>query len=89
MPFPQFDRSRLLVKPLAQRQHDLTLDAIQPLESTVDFAHPSVPIIAARLNSAKAAGAARMWMMGGHVVRAGTQRHLIDLMDRGLIHSSP
>ena len=85
MPFPQFDRSRLLVKPLAERQHDLTLDVVQSLDSPVDFTHPSIPAIGARLRAAKAAGAARMWMMGGHVVRAGTQRHLIDLMDRGLI----
>jgi len=85
MPFPQFDRSRLLIQPLAARQHDLTLDVVQPLDATVDFTHPSIPTLGARLRSAKAAGAARMWMMGGHVVRAGTQRHLIDLMDRGLI----
>ena len=69
----------------------LTADSVgeyttqQSLDSPVDFAHPSIPTLGERVRSAKASGAARMWMMGGHVVRAGTQKHLIDLMDRGLI----
>jgi len=85
MPFPLFDRSRLLVKPLAERRHDLTLDVLLPLDSPADFDHPSVPVIAERLKTAKAANSARILMMGAHVLRAGVQRHLIDLMDRGLI----
>lgn len=85
MPFPQFDRSRLVVKPLAERQHDLTLDVILPLDSPAEFAHPSIPLIADRLKAAKAAGAARILMMGAHVLRAGVQRHVIDLMERGFI----
>jgi hypothetical protein len=85
MPFPQFDRSRLLIKPLAERQHDLTLDVLLPLDAPVAFDHPSIPTIAQSLVSAKAAGAARILMMGAHVLRAGVQRHLIDLMDRGLV----
>lgn len=85
MPFPQFDRSRLVVKPLAERRHDLTLDVLLPLASPDDFSHPSVPVIAERMKAAKASGAARILMMGAHVLRAGVQRHLIDLMERGLI----
>ena len=85
MPHPQFDRDRLIVKPLAARVHDLGLDRLLPLDSPADFDHPSIPILAERLNAAKDTGAARILMMGGHVLRAGTQRHLIDLMERGLI----
>lgn len=85
MPFPQFDRSRLLVKPLAERRHDLTLDVLLPLDSPADFSHPSIPVITERLKAAKATNSARILMMGAHVLRAGVQRHLIDLMDRGLI----
>ena len=33
MPYPQFDRSRLLVKPLAQRKHDV------PIASLLDLDH--------------------------------------------------
>ena len=85
MPFPQFDRARLLVKPLADRHHDLTLDAILPLDAPISFDHPSVPAIGQRLTAAKANGSARILMMGAHVLRAGTQRYLIDLIDRGLV----
>src|SRR5437660_213188 len=85
MPHPQFDRSKLRLQPLAQRQHDLTLDILQPLDAPITFEHPSVPLIGRRLVDAKAKGASRILMMGAHVLRAGTQRHLIDLMERGLV----
>ena len=85
MPHPQFNRSQLVVKPLAERVHDLTLDVFLPLSSPVEFSHPSVPIIGQRMVAAKSRGAANILMMGAHVLRAGVQRHLIDLMDRGLI----
>src|SRR5436305_1413855 len=52
MPYPQFDRSKLRVQPLAQRQHDLTLDILQPLDGPPDFEHPSIPTIGTRLAAA-------------------------------------
>lgn len=85
MPHPQFDRSQLVVKPLSERKHDLTLDSFLTLESPTTFTHPHMAAIGDRLAAAKAAGAARILMMGAHVLRAGVQAHLIDLMDRGLI----
>jgi hypothetical protein len=85
MPFPQFDRSRLLIKPLAERRHDLDLSAVLPLDAPSAFDHPALPILGRRLADARRAGAARVLVMGAHVLRAGTQRFLIDLMRRGLI----
>jgi hypothetical protein len=85
MPFPLFDRSRLLVQPLAKRQHDLALDVLLPLDAPITFDHPSIPILGQRLAAAQANGAARILMMGAHVLRAGVQRYLIDLMQRGLV----
>jgi hypothetical protein len=85
MPYPQFDRSQLRLQPLAQRQHDLTLDILQPLDSPVTLSHPSIPVIGQRMAVAKTRGASRILMMGAHVLRAGTQRHLIDLLERGLV----
>jgi hypothetical protein len=84
MPHPQFNRSQLRVQPLACRAHDLTLDVLLPLDAGT-FQHPSVPAIGRRLADARARGAARVLMMGAHVLRAGAQRHLIDLMERGLV----
>ena len=85
MPHPQFDRSRLRIQPLADRQHDLTLDVLLPLDSPEDFEHPSLAVLGERLRAAKDGGAARILMMGAHVLRAGVQRQLIDLMERGLV----
>lgn len=85
MPYPLFDRSRLKLRPLANRQHDLTLADLLPLDTSCDFAHEALPILADRLIAARKTGAARTLVMGAHVLRAGVQRHLIDLMERGLI----
>jgi len=85
MPFPEFDRSRLIIKPLAQRRHDLTLDCLLPLDAPATFDHPALAPLGERLVAARAAGATRLLLMGAHVLRAGVSRHLIDLMERGLI----
>lgn len=86
MPYPAFDRSRLKIKPLAERVHDIELSHLLPLDAPLaDFAHPALPVLAERLVRARQTGAARVWMMGAHVLRAGVSRHLIDLMRRGLI----
>jgi hypothetical protein len=86
MPYPQFDRSRLRLQPLAHRKHDLDISAQLPLEASLPaLSHPAIPILADRLVTARQRGAARILMMGAHVVRAAVARHLIDLMERGLI----
>src|SRR5437867_1960929 len=87
MPFPQFDRSRLRIQPLAKRQHDLTLAHTLPLDAPLpEFNHAALPILGERFVAAKKAGAARILLMGAHVLRAGVSRFLIDLMERGLIN---
>ncbi|HWY86717.1 MAG TPA: hypothetical protein VNX28_08330 [Gemmataceae bacterium] len=86
MPFPIFDRSRLLIQPLAQRVHDLDLACLLPLEAPLPaFKHPAIAMLGERLVSARANGGARIVLMGAHVLRAGVSRHLIDMMRRGLI----
>lgn len=84
--YPTFDRSRLHIQPLAGRAHDLHIDHWLPLDApTPAFAHPDLPEVAHRLTKAHAAGAARILMMGAHVLRAGVNRHIIDLVERGFI----
>jgi hypothetical protein len=79
-----FDRSRLVVKPLAERTHDLHRDHWLALDDPAPaFAHPQLDDMARRLVHAKSSGAARILMMGAHVLRAGVNRHLIDLIERG------
>jgi hypothetical protein len=86
MPAPIFDRSRLRLQPLGQRQHDLTLQHLLPLDAPKpDFSHPAIPRLAKRLHAAKVTGSSAILMMGAHVLRAGVSRYLIDLMQRGLV----
>src|SRR5262245_34665529 len=86
MPYPQFDRSRLRIQPLAARRHDLTLADLLPADAPPsEFKHAAIPSLGERLDAARRAGAARILMMGAHVLRAGVQRCLIDLLERGLI----
>ncbi|MBC7928279.1 MAG: hypothetical protein H7039_21780 [Bryobacteraceae bacterium] len=84
--YPQFDRTRLRILPLAERIHDLQLERWLALEdSTPSFADPCLPELASRIRGASDTGSARILMMGAHVLRAGVNRHIIDLMERGYI----
>src|SRR5262245_49586155 len=86
MPFPQFDRSRLLIEPLVDRANDLTLADIQPLDSPIErLSNPNVATIVERIKSARSRSAAVILIMGAHVIRRGNSRFIIDLMERGLI----
>jgi len=82
-----FDRSRLELRPLAERRHDLHLDRWLRLEDPAPpFEHPQLAQLAERLAAARLCGAARILMMGAHVIRAGVNRHIIDLMERGWLN---
>ncbi len=81
-----FDRSRLRLKPLSERVHDLQLGWWMSLDDTPPpFSHPELGAVAARLAAARSSGAARILMMGAHLLRAGVNRHLIDMLERGLV----
>ena len=84
--YATFDRSRLLIKPLADRAHDLSLPFwLTPDGPAPDYSHPDLTAVAERMLKAKASGAARIFMMGAHVFKAGGNRILIDLMRRGFV----
>jgi hypothetical protein len=81
-----FDRSRLIVKPLAERRHDLELGNWLRLDDPAPpYQHADLPALAEQLRRAQETGAARILMFGAHLLRAGVNRHMIDLMERGLI----
>lgn len=87
MPYPQFDRRRLAIKPLAARTHDVSLSYQLPLDAPVPVSPQQAVIdqLGRDIVAAKAAGAAVIFMCGGHVIRAGVARHLTDLMERGYL----
>lgn len=81
-----FDRSQLQVLPLAERAHDLELSRWLSLDDpTPEFKARELSALAIRLHEARTRGAARILVMGAHVLRAGVNRHLIDLIRRGYI----
>lgn len=83
--YKTFDRSRLLIKPLAERVHDLELKDYLSLDDTGDFHDPNLNAVAARLRQARENGSARVLMMGAHVIKTGTNRHIVDLIENGWI----
>ena len=84
--YRQFDRSRLRVKPLAERVHDLSLDNWLALDAPAPPCEdPALPLVAREIHEARRRGAARILMMGAHVLRAGVSRHIIDLLERGFL----
>jgi len=84
MSYRAFDRSLLRIQPLAQREHDLSLSILLPLDAPLpEFAHPAIATLGQRLTEAKKRGAARIALMGAHVLRAGVSHYLIDMMARG------
>jgi hypothetical protein len=84
--YKTFDRSRLQLKPLGERVHDMNLDYLLPLEGPApDFRHPQLIEVARRMVAAKVKGVARVLMMGAHVIKAGTSRYVIDLLERGYL----
>jgi hypothetical protein len=84
--YATFDRSRLLLKPLRERVHDLRLEQWLGLEDAAPpYSHPQLAELAARVLAARRSGAARILMMGAHLLRAGVNRHIIDLLERGCL----
>ena len=60
--YPLFDRTRLVVKPLAERVNDLGADHWLALdEAPVEWSDPKLAEVAARVAKARTAGAARAW----------------------------
>jgi hypothetical protein len=84
--YPQFNRSRLKLKPLAERIHDLHADHwLTADQAPLPYRHPDLPALAQHIIAARQRGAAVILMMGAHVLRAGVNAHIIDLMERGLV----
>lgn len=86
MPYPTFDRNRLILKPISERVNDLNRDVIMHLNDPIpDYENKNLEILAERIVQAKLQGATIMIMMGAHVIRSGVNRFLIDLMQKGFI----
>lgn len=86
MPYPQFDRSRVTLRPLSERIHDLNRSILlDPNNLQVTFRHPAIPVLAERITQAVAKKASIIAFCGAHVLRKGNGPLLIDLMAKGLL----
>lgn len=84
--YPLFDRSRLKMRPLAQRQHDMTLDYLLPLDAQIPaFADSNLKVLAERIRAARANSRPVVLSIGAHVIKQGCSRFIIDLMQRGML----
>jgi len=86
MAYPQFDRSRLKLKPLAERVHDYPVSGWAALDDPVPpYPSEDLRALAQAIVAARRAERPFIWMMGAHVVKYGLSRYIVDLMERGLI----
>ena len=87
--FPRFDVSRVRLRPLTEREHDLSHSTLLDLDELPKLdhskSHEALRELGRRLQAARERGAAVLMLMGAHVIRAGVARQLIDMMERGLI----
>jgi len=81
-----FDRTRLRLRPLRQREHDMDLTNVLELgEAPLAFEHPHMPALAEAIIRANRRGSAVVMMMGAHVIKQGLSRYVIDCLRRGWI----
>jgi len=64
----------------------MLLDEVLPLDAEVPaFDNPDIETIAARMLEARERDAARILMMGAHVIKVGLSRYVIAMMERGFV----
>lgn len=81
-----FDRKKLKLKPLSKRENDLDVSIIKKIDILENHVLTKEAIAAAKdIIQARKKKSSVIFMLGGHVIRSGVQRYLIDLMKRGYI----
>lgn len=84
--YPLFDRSRLKLRPLQERQNLVPLASLLPLDGPIPpYDNPNLKVLAERIQTARQAGKPVVLSIGAHVIKQGCGRFIIDLMQRGLI----
>ncbi|MBX3444852.1 MAG: hypothetical protein KF774_20800 [Planctomyces sp.] len=58
---------------------------MRPLAADRGFRHPDLPGLATAIHQARERGAAVILLLGGHPIKLGLSRYLIDLIERGLV----
>ncbi len=83
-----FDRNKLVLKSLKERQHDLDLSALKNPDKSgfpTDNLDKTFKTVAKRIVDARIAGASVILMIGAHVLRAGVQKYIIEMMENNFL----
>ena len=82
--YPVFDRSRLRIRPLRERKHDMDLSYLLKTDEVVSDADQPFSDDLGRVASkmVSSGSSARILMMGAHVIKSGVSRQVIDLLER-------
>jgi hypothetical protein len=84
--YEQFDRQLIQLRALADRGHDLTSAQCAPLQPPSDpFDHPEFGPFIEAIQTARRQEKPVIVMMGGHPIKLGLSRFLIDLIERRMI----
>lgn len=84
--YERFDRTRIRLDDVAQRGNDLDWRDCWPLAPpTQPFAHPEFAELVDRVLRARRDDRPVVLMMGGHPIKLGLSRFLIDLVRRGIV----
>ncbi len=83
--YPSFNRADISIKSLSDRLHDLHISTISDLNSNKNGIDKKFEKIARQIIHAKHNHSSIILMMGGHVIRAGVQKYLIDLLEKDFI----
>lgn len=84
--YPLFDRSRLELRPLGERAHDMHLPDVLSLDAPVEpYLHGDLPALVERIVAARAAGRPVILMMGAHVIKQGCSRFVCAMLHQGML----
>lgn len=81
-----FDRSKIELRQLSERGHDLLAADCLPLAAPAQpYRRPEFAELAEHVAAARRAGRPVVLMMGGHPIKLGLNRFLVDLIEQGIV----
>jgi hypothetical protein len=85
--YPLFDRSAIELKSLAQRGHDVRVEDCARLDAKQikSFDDPGFPQLVRAIKEARRNDRPVIALIGGHPIKLGLSRFLVDLIQRGII----
>lgn len=84
--YARFPVHQIQLQPIGLRGHDLAAETCRSLsDATPATVSPEIRQVADAIMAARAQGRPVILMMGGHLIKLGLSRFIIDLIDRGLV----